>query len=250
MLYIYIYIYIHIYVSIYIYIHICSFVGPSLLLDQDVACDNSSDNFPTPESVAQKNRWPKTHTPFNLTLSKIADGGVLPPSQPEDRRRRGPGGGFFCSAQKTAWFQVPVNDAASVQERQRLLVADKLGQRSWGRRRSDDFDRLGKKVRPGTFGEIEVIRLMGVPKKFPLSKNMKIAVTPLVLTPSVPFRAWHTCSAMCVWAFDDACDCRLNCYLACSCFEPLNFKLWIIYIYIYIYTHTHTYTHIHMYIYI
>ena len=36
-------------------------------------------------------------------------------------------------------------------------------------------------------------RLTGVPQKIPLSKNMKSAVTPLVLTPFVPFRqSWET----------------------------------------------------------
>ena len=50
------------------------------------------------------------------------------------------------------------------------------------------FDRLGEKVRPDTFGEYKS-RLTGVPK-VPLSNNMKIAVTPLVLTPFV-------------WGFDD-----------------------------------------------
>ena len=51
-----------------------------------------------------------------------------------------------------------------------------------------DFDRLGKKVRPGTFGRINK-GLIGVPQKVPLPKNMEFAVTPLVLTPFVPFRA-------------------------------------------------------------
>ena len=52
------------------------------------------------------------------------------------------------------------------------------------------FDRLGKKVRPGTFGKIK--QVSGSTRKVPLSKNMNFAVTPLVLTPFVPFRA---CSA-------------------------------------------------------
>ena len=38
-------------------------------------------------------------------------------------------------------------------------------------------DRLGKKVRPGTFGKTRS-RLTGVPQKVPLSKIMKFAVTP------------------------------------------------------------------------
>ena len=49
------------------------------------------------------------------------------------------------------------------------------------------FDRLGEKVRPGTFGKIK-----GVPKKSQ-SKNMRFAVTPLVLTPAVPFRRKTAC---------------------------------------------------------
>ena len=50
-----------------------------------------------------------------------------------------------------------------------------------------NFDRSGKNVRPGTFGEIKV-GYREYPK-VPLSKNMKCALTPLVLTPFVPFRA-------------------------------------------------------------
>ena len=47
-------------------------------------------------------------------------------------------------------------------------------------------DRLGKKVRPDTFGKIKVGS-----REYPIcpSVNMKFAVTPLVLTPFVPFRA-------------------------------------------------------------
>ena len=45
----------------------------------------------------------------------------------------------------------------------------------------------GKKVRPGTSGKIKV-GLTGEPKKVTLSKNKTFAVTPLVLTPFVPFR--------------------------------------------------------------
>ena len=44
-----------------------------------------------------------------------------------------------------------------------------------------NFDGLGKEVRPGTFGNIKV----GYPKS-PV-KQLKFAVTPLVLTPFVPF---------------------------------------------------------------
>ena len=48
-----------------------------------------------------------------------------------------------------------------------------------------NFDRLGRKVRSGTSGEIRV----GEPKcPKSLSKNMRFAVTPLVPTPFVPFR--------------------------------------------------------------
>ena len=50
-----------------------------------------------------------------------------------------------------------------------------------------DFDRLGEKVRPGTFVETKN-RLTGVPPKVPLSNSMKLAVTPLMLTPFVPSR--------------------------------------------------------------
>ena len=49
-----------------------------------------------------------------------------------------------------------------------------------------NFDRLGKKVRPGTFGK-DKRSLTGVSQKVPLPKNMKSQVTPLVLTPFVPF---------------------------------------------------------------
>ena len=55
--------------------------------------------------------------------------------------------------------------------------------------RNSDFDRLGKKVHPGTLGE-DKSRSTGVPKKFlcQMSKHMQFAVTPLVLTPFVPFQ--------------------------------------------------------------
>ena len=48
------------------------------------------------------------------------------------------------------------------------------------------FERLGKKVRPGTFGKINV-GYRECPKS-PSVKNIKFAVTSLVLTPFVPFR--------------------------------------------------------------
>ena len=51
-----------------------------------------------------------------------------------------------------------------------------------------NFDRLGKKVRPGTFGKIKVGQREYPKNKKSLSKNIKIAVTPLVLTPFVSFR--------------------------------------------------------------
>ena len=47
-------------------------------------------------------------------------------------------------------------------------------------------DRLGKKVRPGTFGKMEVGNWST--QKVPLSKNTKFPVAPLVLTPFVPSR--------------------------------------------------------------
>ena len=50
-----------------------------------------------------------------------------------------------------------------------------------------NFDRLREKGTPWHFWESKS-RLTGVPKKYP-SKNMEFAVTPLVLTPFVPFRA-------------------------------------------------------------
>ena len=46
------------------------------------------------------------------------------------------------------------------------------------------FDGLGKKVRPGSFGKIK--QASGSTQKVPLSKNMKFAVTPLVLTQIAP----------------------------------------------------------------
>ena len=49
-----------------------------------------------------------------------------------------------------------------------------------------NFDRLGKKVRPGTLGISK--KVDGSTQKVPLSKNMTFAVTPLVLTPFVSFR--------------------------------------------------------------
>ena len=52
-----------------------------------------------------------------------------------------------------------------------------------------DFDRLGKKARPGTFGKIKGM-LSGVPPKVPRSKKHDIRSDPLVLTPFVPGRTW------------------------------------------------------------
>ena len=52
-----------------------------------------------------------------------------------------------------------------------------------------DFDRLGKKVRPGHFWE-DKSRLTRVPKKSFWKTSFKKAVTPLVLTPCVPFRVF------------------------------------------------------------
>ena len=43
-----------------------------------------------------------------------------------------------------------------------------------------DFDGLGKKVRPGTFGKIKLSRLMGVPKRSLCQKTTTHAVTPLI----------------------------------------------------------------------
>ena len=50
------------------------------------------------------------------------------------------------------------------------------------------FGRLGKKVRPGTFGKMKVSQ-REYPKSPSVKQNMTFAVTPLVLTPFVPFRA-------------------------------------------------------------
>ena len=49
-----------------------------------------------------------------------------------------------------------------------------------------NFDRLGKKVRPVTFGKIKA-GSREYPKS-PSIKNMEFAVTPLVLTPFAHFR--------------------------------------------------------------
>ena len=49
-----------------------------------------------------------------------------------------------------------------------------------------NFDRLGKKVCPGSAGKINMKFAEGVPI---CQTNMIFAVTPLVLTPFVPFRA-------------------------------------------------------------
>ena len=67
------------------------------------------------------------------------------------------------------------------------LVAGHMGSTLMGPlQKVRNFDSLGKKIRPSTFGKINY-RLTGVPKES-MSKNMKFAVTPLVLTPLVPFR--------------------------------------------------------------
>ena len=49
------------------------------------------------------------------------------------------------------------------------------------------FCQIGEKGTPWHFWEDES-RLTGIPKNVPLSKTMKFAATPLVLTPFVPFR--------------------------------------------------------------
>ena len=53
-----------------------------------------------------------------------------------------------------------------------------------------DFDRLGEKVRPGTFGKIEVGKREYT--KSPSVEKTQVAVTPLVRTPFVQFRSRHT----------------------------------------------------------
>ena len=50
------------------------------------------------------------------------------------------------------------------------------------------FRQIEEKSTPWHFWE-DKSRLTGMPKKVPLSKNLKIAVTPLVLTPFAPLRA-------------------------------------------------------------
>ena len=54
-----------------------------------------------------------------------------------------------------------------------VLVADKWDQHWWGRCKSHDFDRLYKKVRPGTFGKTKV-GLTGVPKKSLCQNNWNL----------------------------------------------------------------------------
>ena len=58
-----------------------------------------------------------------------------------------------------------------------------------------NFDRLGNKVRPGTFGKINR-QVNGSAQKVPLSNNMKFAVTPMALTPFVPFRVIYVVSTL------------------------------------------------------
>ena len=68
------------------------------------------------------------------------------------------------------------------------LVADKLGSTLNGAAaKVTNFDRFGEKVRPGTFWKMN-LGFYGSTQKAPLSKHTKFAVTPLALTPSVPFR--------------------------------------------------------------
>ena len=49
------------------------------------------------------------------------------------------------------------------------------------------FDCLGEKVRPGTFGKLKV-GYRECPKSPSVNKKTQFAATPLALTPSVPFR--------------------------------------------------------------
>ena len=153
----------------------------------------------------------------------------------------------------------------------RVLVADKWGRHYWGRCKSKEFWTIGEKVQPGTLGKTKVGQ-----RECPTSpsvKNMKVAVTPLVLTPFVPFRmllrvmSWHHIAfgaraqqrsstdnkqgqskheTMNTWDF-----CCAHVYSAHVSVEARSRIDRCVYIYIYIYTHTHVYMCIHLsYIYI
>ena len=66
------------------------------------------------------------------------------------------------------------------------LVGDKWGQNEWVAARVMNFDSLGKKVLVRNIYQLSYILTDAYPK-VPLSKSVKIAVNPLVLTPFVPF---------------------------------------------------------------
>ena len=59
-----------------------------------------------------------------------------------------------------------------------------------------NFDRLGKKVRPGTFGKISKVGKQQYPKGPSVKRNTAFAVTPLVLTPFVPLREGEATAGM------------------------------------------------------
>ena len=98
-----------------------------------------------------------------------------------------------------------------------------------------NVDRLGKKVRPGTFGNIKIIRSTGVPKN-PSVKKHEICSGPISADPICPFPNTPTlASARTV----------RGAWLNSSFSPPMKAKSnqynWDIYIYIYIYTYMNIY---------
>ena len=105
-----------------------------------------------------------------------------------------------------------------------------------------NFDRLGKKVRPGASGEIKV-GYWEYPKRSLCQKKMKLAVAPLVMTPFVPFRTLSAVNPRTknleVQGFDS---------VSFSMVRGSNIKLnYVLYVYIYIYIYITTYLHIYIY---
>ena len=119
------------------------------------------------------------------------------------------------------------------------LVADKWGRSQWGRCKSKDFCRIGKKVHPGILGNID---LTGVPKSSSVKKP-NVCSDPIRVDPICPFpkhvgrraggrgrgrRAYYVCICMCLYIY-------IYIYMHINLSLSLSLSL------IYIYIHTHTY---------
>ena len=118
------------------------------------------------------------------------------------------------------------------------MVADKWGQHSWGRWKSNELRRIGEKGTPWHFWE-DKSRQTGVPQKSSSVEKqvMESAATPLALTPFAPFRRLAA-PRQGVGAVQDDCT---YIYIYIYTYIHICIDVYVCtYIYIYIYTHTYT----------